>query len=99
MNYSADLQTRVEPCVFGGNPDCTQCGCSISSALHWIRDVNVAGPLKVGHLVGASLTVGSALSKLRGHSDTPNRWQAGAHYATQRPRLVQIHPEDQNQAP
>ncbi|MGH9600373.1 MAG: radical SAM protein, partial [Terracidiphilus sp.] len=26
-NYSADLKTRVEPCVFGGDPDCAQCGC------------------------------------------------------------------------
>jgi len=24
-NYSADLESRVEPCVFGGNPDCSQC--------------------------------------------------------------------------
>jgi len=23
-NYSADLQTRVEPCIFGGTPDCSQ---------------------------------------------------------------------------
>ena len=43
MNYSADLRSHVEPCVFGGTPDCSQCGCSISSALHWIRDVKVAG--------------------------------------------------------
>src|ERR1700721_18993 len=43
-NYSADLRTRVEPCVFGGNPDCSQCGCAISSGLHWIRGVKFAGP-------------------------------------------------------
>jgi MoaA/NifB/PqqE/SkfB family radical SAM enzyme len=99
MNYSADLQTRVEPCVFGGNPDCSQCGCSISSALHWIRDVSVAGPLKVGHFVSASLTVGSTVSKLRGASETPNRWQAGAHSAARRTPLIQIEPEEQNEAP
>ena len=50
-NYSADLETRVEPCVFGGTPDCSQCGCAASSGLHWIRSVNVAGPLKVDHFV------------------------------------------------
>lgn len=38
-NYSADLRTHVEPCVFGGIPDCRQCGCSISSALHWVQYV------------------------------------------------------------
>ena len=99
MNYSADLQTRVEPCVLGGNPDCSQCGCSISSALHWIRGVGIVGPLKVGHLVGASLTVGSAVSKLRRGATTPNRWQAGAHYARQKSELVQIQPGEQNEAP
>ncbi len=36
-NYSADLESRVEPCVFGGTPDCSQCGCAISSGLHWVR--------------------------------------------------------------
>ena len=95
MNYSADLQTRVEPCVFGGNPDCSQCGCSISSALHWIRDVNIAGPLKIGHLVRASLAVGSSVSKMR-DSHTPDRWQAGAHFSSSHTPLVQIQSQEQN---
>ena len=58
-NYSADLKSRVEPCVFGGTPDCSQCGCAISSGLHWIQTVKVAGPLKVKHFVGGSVGVGS----------------------------------------
>jgi organic radical activating enzyme len=95
VNYSADLRTHVEPCVFGGNPDCTQCGCSISSALHWIRDVNVAGPLKIGHLVRTSLAIGSTMSKLRGESSTPARWQPGAHYVSSRASLVQIESADE----
>jgi MoaA/NifB/PqqE/SkfB family radical SAM enzyme len=99
MNYSADLQTHVEPCVFGGNPDCSQCGCSISSALHWIRDVNIASPLKIGHLVRASLAVGSSVSKMRGDSSIPNRWQPGAHFSSSRTPLVEIQPQEQNDAP
>lgn len=95
MNYSADLETHVEPCVFGGNPDCSQCGCSISSALHWIRDVRVAGPLTVGYLVESSLRVGSAVSKLRGDFNTPNRWQTGARFSGQKAPLVQIHTQGQ----
>jgi sulfatase maturation enzyme AslB (radical SAM superfamily) len=95
-NYSADLTTKVEPCVFGGNPDCSQCGCSISSALHWIREVKLAGPLKIGHLVRASLAVGSAVSKMRGNSQTPGRWQAGAHFSSPREGLVQIQSHEQN---
>lgn len=98
-NYSADLRTHVEPCVFGGNPDCRQCGCSISSALHWIRDVNVAGPLKVDHLVRASMSVGSAVAKFRREYNAPSRWQEGAHFSRPRAPLVQIQSEEQNETP
>ena len=59
-NYSADLKSRVEPCVFGGEPDCSQCGCAISSGLHWIKQVSVVGPLKIGHIANASIKVGPA---------------------------------------
>ena len=90
MNYSADLRTHVEPCVFGGNPDCSQCGCSISSALHWIREVQIAGPLKVGHMVRSSLNVGSVVRKMKGEKNAPNRWQEGARFVGQKPSLVQI---------
>ncbi len=98
-NYSADLRTNVEPCVFGGNPDCTQCGCSISSALHWIRDVKVAGPLKVDHLVRSSLAIGSAVSKMRHVSATPTRWLPGAHFTPDRSSLVQIESPEQPESP
>jgi MoaA/NifB/PqqE/SkfB family radical SAM enzyme len=93
-NYSADLRTRVEPCVFGGNPDCTQCGCSISSALHWIRDVKIAGPLKVGHLVESSLRVGNAVNKLRGSAPV-DRWEAGRQFHGESGPLVQIQTREQ----
>jgi len=90
MNYSADLKSHVEPCVFGGTPDCSQCGCSISSALHWIRDVTVAGPVKVGHMVRGSLAIGSAVKKIRRDQDSVNRWQDGARFVGQKTTLVQI---------
>jgi MoaA/NifB/PqqE/SkfB family radical SAM enzyme len=96
MNYSADLKTHVEPCVFGGDPDCSQCGCSISSALHWIRDVKIAGPLRVGHLVGSSLKVGSAINRLRGAAQTPSRWQPGARLRSEQGPLVQIQAQGQD---
>ena len=32
-NYSADFKSRVEPCIFGGPPDCSRCGCVLSSGL------------------------------------------------------------------
>ena len=73
-NYSADLETRVEPCVFGGSPDCSQCGCAASSGLHWIRNEKVVGPLRVGHFVRASVGVGTLLNRLRKRSTQPARW-------------------------
>ena len=87
-NYSADLHSRVEPCVFGGTPDCSQCGCTISSALHWIRTVKVAGPVKVDHFVKASIGVGKLANRLRLHSIRPQRWHSSA--PKSRTDLVQI---------
>ncbi len=91
VNYSADLQSRVEPCVFGGKPDCSQCGCSISSALHWIQNERIAGPLRVGHLVTASLGIGSAVNRIRRRELPTNRWQSGSRSSAP-PNLVQIQP-------
>ncbi len=63
-NYTADLRTRVKPCVFGGDPDCSQCGCAISSALHWITNEK-AGPIRARPLFDASLAIGSAVARLK----------------------------------
>jgi MoaA/NifB/PqqE/SkfB family radical SAM enzyme len=89
-NYSADFKTRVEPCVFGGNPDCSQCGCAISSGLHWIREVKVAGPLKVKHFVGSSVGVGLAVNRMRSGGLRPARWRASKPKATQNTDFVQL---------
>jgi len=64
-NYTADLSTRVQPCVFGGNPDCSQCGCAISSALHWITNQKL-GPVRARDLFNGSLAIGAAMNRLRG---------------------------------
>jgi MoaA/NifB/PqqE/SkfB family radical SAM enzyme len=58
VNYSADLKTRVEPCFFGGNPDCSQCGCAVSAGLHWLHERPIALGIKTGHLIDASLSLG-----------------------------------------
>jgi sulfatase maturation enzyme AslB (radical SAM superfamily) len=88
-NYTADLQTRVEPCVFGGNPDCGQCGCSISAGLHWIGSLRVAGPLRVHHLVRGSMAVGSTVNRLIPDRVRISRW-SGDGTSPQPPVLVQI---------
>jgi sulfatase maturation enzyme AslB (radical SAM superfamily) len=75
-NYSADLQSRVEPCVFGGSPDCSQCGCAASTGLHWVGDIRLAGPLKIKHMMRGSIRAGVLANRLRGQSEQPARWQA-----------------------
>jgi MoaA/NifB/PqqE/SkfB family radical SAM enzyme len=61
-NYSADLKTRVEPCFFGGNPDCSECGCAVSAGLHWLHGMRLAPGLKAGHIIDGSLAVGRLMS-------------------------------------
>jgi len=73
-NYSADFETRVEPCVFGGTPDCSQCGCAASAGLHWIRDIKLAGPVKIDHFITASVKVGRLMNRLRSNAPHPTRW-------------------------
>jgi len=91
-NYSADLKSRVEPCVFGGTPDCSQCGCAISSGLHWIQTVKIAGPLKVKHFVGGSIGIGLAVNRLRTGSLRPSRWKPRKPAKIAPPDLVQLQP-------
>jgi MoaA/NifB/PqqE/SkfB family radical SAM enzyme len=89
-NYSADLRTRVEPCVFGGTPDCTQCGCAISSGLHWIRTVKLAGPLKMDHMIRGSIGIGLLANRFRRRFAPPARWHSGPPQPGQNSGLVQI---------
>lgn len=101
-NYSADLETRVEPCVFGGNPDCSQCGCAVSSGLHWIRGINVAGPVKIDHLLASSMKIGFLANLFRAAEKRPSRWNStpgdstdtsnGANRTRNKDKFVQIQP-------
>jgi sulfatase maturation enzyme AslB (radical SAM superfamily) len=84
-NYSADLTTRVEPCIFGGNPDCSQCGCAISSGLHWLKDFRLARLLKVEHIAKTSIFIGSVVGRLRRGYSQHERWKD-----TPKGALVQI---------
>lgn len=62
---SADLSTRITPCQFGGDPDCSQCGCIASMGLAAVGHYRVAGGLTAGHLFMASERFGSKLRSLR----------------------------------
>jgi len=74
--YSADLKTHVEPCVLGGTPDCSQCGCIASVGLHSVNSAKLFGSVKVNHLVQVSMAVGKWVAGFRDGSNSPIRWQA-----------------------
>ena len=57
---SADLETVVTPCQFGGTPDCAQCGCVASAGLHALGRYRLPGGVRVGSLFDASHKVGAA---------------------------------------
>jgi sulfatase maturation enzyme AslB (radical SAM superfamily) len=65
QTISADLETKITPCQFGGDPDCQNCGCIASMGLAAVGHHRVVGGLTAGHLFYASDRVGSALNRIR----------------------------------
>jgi organic radical activating enzyme len=60
---SADLESRIEPCQFGGTPDCSRCGCLATMGLEAILGHRLPGGLRVRALLDASTAVGEALHR------------------------------------
>jgi MoaA/NifB/PqqE/SkfB family radical SAM enzyme len=56
--FSADFNTAVVPCQFGGTPDCSQCGCYASMGLAAAGHAHLIGPLTAGHVFWTSAAVG-----------------------------------------
>jgi len=88
VNYSADLSTRVEPCIFGGEPDCSTCGCAVSAGFHWAGNHKIVGPLSVRHLVNTSVLIGTTMNRIRTRSDGDTRWTGTPQ--SPKPKLTQI---------
>lgn len=65
LSLSADLRTKVEPCQFGGNPDCSQCGCVASMALAAVGHKQVLGPVTAGGIFWTSAAVGDRITAAR----------------------------------
>jgi MoaA/NifB/PqqE/SkfB family radical SAM enzyme len=59
---SADLKTRITPCQFGGEPDCSQCGCIASMGLAAVGDYKLGGLLSVGGIFRASAKIGRKIA-------------------------------------
>jgi hypothetical protein len=55
---SADFTTRVEPCQFGGDPDCSRCGCMASMGLAAVGNKKLVGSLTAGDIFWTSNAIG-----------------------------------------
>jgi len=58
QTLSADLKTKIVPCQFGGNPDCSSCGCVASMGLAAIAAHKLGGIIPVGAIFKASVRIG-----------------------------------------
>jgi len=65
QTISADLTTRITPCQFGGNPDCSNCGCIASAGLAAVARHHLFGFVPVGAIFTRSLKVGERMKRLR----------------------------------
>jgi sulfatase maturation enzyme AslB (radical SAM superfamily) len=55
---SADLKTKIVPCQFGGNPDCSSCGCAASMGLAALTAHKIGGIIPIGAIFKVSSTIG-----------------------------------------
>ncbi len=62
---SADLKTKITPCQFGGDPDCSRCGCMGSMALAAVEHHELVAGLTVGKIIRVSERIGKVVAKLR----------------------------------
>ena len=62
---SADLKKPITPCQYGGNPDCTQCGCLASVGLDALGKYRLGGVVPLKSLFTGSLAVGRAVRRVR----------------------------------
>jgi hypothetical protein len=75
QTLSADLKTNITPCQFGGNPDCTSCGCVASMYLTAVAAHKLGGILPVGALFKASIKIGQTSARYRGNRQTKDPQQ------------------------
>jgi MoaA/NifB/PqqE/SkfB family radical SAM enzyme len=64
-SLSADLETRITPCQFGGTPDCGNCGCMASAGLGAIGRHRIGGLVPIDPIFNASIRVGQAVRAVR----------------------------------
>ena len=66
MTISANLETAITPCQFGGVPDCGNCGCIASAGLAAVARHRVLVIIPVGAIFNGSLRIGQGVRAWRG---------------------------------
>jgi len=64
VNFTADLKSKITPCQFGGQPDCSQCGCFASAGLNAVAGYRVLKVLPVRTLYDASDAIGKRAARM-----------------------------------
>lgn len=62
---SADLKRVITPCQYGGDPDCTQCGCLASVGMSAIGDHKIGGVMPLRAIFNTSFKIGDGMRRLR----------------------------------
>lgn len=62
---SADFETRITPCQFGGRPDCSACGCMASAGLAAVGRHRLGGVIPIDALFSGSIRIGDGVDGLR----------------------------------
>jgi sulfatase maturation enzyme AslB (radical SAM superfamily) len=60
---SADLKSKITPCQFGGNPDCSQCGCVASMGLAAVGNYKLGLGVTAGDIYWASNSFSKVLPR------------------------------------
>jgi MoaA/NifB/PqqE/SkfB family radical SAM enzyme len=58
---SADLETRITPCQFGGKPVCSECGCMASAGFAAVGQHKIGGVLPLAKIFAISSRIGERL--------------------------------------
>jgi sulfatase maturation enzyme AslB (radical SAM superfamily) len=64
LSVSADLKTRITPCQFGGDPDCSQCGCAASMGLAAVGHYRILPGVSAGKIFAVSELIGNRVNQL-----------------------------------
>ena len=63
---SADLTHPITPCQYGGDPDCTQCGCMASVGFEALGKHKLGGLIPLKSIMHASFGIGRVVGRFNG---------------------------------